>query len=359
MNAASFPGVSHETDSDIQLIRALAAALIVVCHIFEIYGSPAAWWANFGVQVFLVLSGCLFGARTIRDWPQWFGRRARRILPAYWLLITIVFAVNCFVMKPAVLWKPYLATLAGIQDFCKITLPGCDHLWYITLLLVCYAAVPALQAVRDRWRGEAASAAVFFIGLPIAFYLIYKLFFFLTFAYVANVAAFAWGYWLGARRAGLMSSGRYRRALPWALAAAGLLVAARGALEALAPAHPAAVGAILGKLVPVSKIGLAALLFLPLYGRRLAVGSSRLVGLVADNSYEIYLTHHIFIFGTLSVMALFRSRTLAIAVMLTATAAATALLRRAAQALAGAFKQRAGAPMAAPAIRPAPAGDGA
>lgn len=325
-------------DPDIRIIRALAVLMILVCHLFEIYGSFAAWWLNAGVQVFLFISGYVFGGRTVRAWPGWFGRRLERILPPYYLLIAAVFLANALIQGPARLWKPLAASLLGVQDFLKITLPGCDHLWFITLILLCYLMVPALQSLRDRAGRSAAGLALFFFAPPLAFYALYKVFNFLTYNYVANLTAFAWGYGAAAHRDLLFPatpsphspSRLHARAFPLILAAIALSLAGRGALEMLhLTTTPPWVGLYDKLLLPWSKVGVAVACFLLVRGRGAGLAQSRPVALLDAYSYEIYLTHHIFIFGPLSVVPWIPSIPLAVLAVAALTALASLALRRA------------------------------
>src|SRR5262245_52627749 len=71
-------------------IRGLAISLVIACHYFDFDRGVA------GVDLFFVLSGYLIGGMLLdsREQPAYFssfyGRRAFRILPLYWLLLVIV-----------------------------------------------------------------------------------------------------------------------------------------------------------------------------------------------------------------------------------------------------------------------------
>ena len=48
-------------DWSISALRLASMVAIVACHICQANGLAAAWWLNAGVQVFLVISGYLYG----------------------------------------------------------------------------------------------------------------------------------------------------------------------------------------------------------------------------------------------------------------------------------------------------------
>ena len=87
-------------------LRSLAALSVVTYHValsgaFAHAGSlaPILWELKGGVAIFFVISGALLylpyaraiGDRaTLPDWRTYAGRRAVRILPAYWVALTVV-----------------------------------------------------------------------------------------------------------------------------------------------------------------------------------------------------------------------------------------------------------------------------
>src|SRR4051794_1236891 len=70
-------------------VRGLAISIVVACHYFGFQ------FGVLGVDLFFVLSGYLIGGILLdtRDQPGYFrsfyGRRAFRILPLYWLLLVV------------------------------------------------------------------------------------------------------------------------------------------------------------------------------------------------------------------------------------------------------------------------------
>lgn len=84
----------------ISFIRLIALLMIISCHIMQYLGMELAFWFNVGVQVFLSISGYLYGqkkAGTIRDF---YIRRFRKILIPYYILI-IPALILFFIFAPA------------------------------------------------------------------------------------------------------------------------------------------------------------------------------------------------------------------------------------------------------------------
>ncbi len=89
---------------DIEGLRALAVLVVVVGHVM-----PAALRGGFtGVDVFFVISGYLIGMHLLEDiqagrfsFLRFYGRRARRILPALITVLLAVWGVGWMVLSPA------------------------------------------------------------------------------------------------------------------------------------------------------------------------------------------------------------------------------------------------------------------
>lgn len=318
-------------DSSVRLIRAIAVVMIFSCHVLEGYGSFLAWWLNCGVQVFLFMSGYMFGGRRIHDWGEWWGRRLSRLLPPYYLLIVLMALAAAWRGARPGLGHELLASLGCMQYFLNSNLPGCDHLWFISLILLCYLTIPILQALRDRISDAGLRAAAFFLLVPAAVYALYKFSNFMTYAYVANLTAFAWGYYFGTPQREGGPRMRLRLALPLALPLTLALLAGRGIIEGEHLEKIRRLAQLDDKLfVPWSKVMVGVALFLGLHGWTARAGSWRAVRFVDRYSYEIYLTHHVFLFGPLALEKSIGSPWLLILVVIVLTAAASVALNRAA-----------------------------
>jgi peptidoglycan/LPS O-acetylase OafA/YrhL len=132
-------------------LRGIAAVLVVGLHLWLACGSPAivmlgyplhAWAAcgYLGVDLFFVLSGFLLAlpfvaaARGERPFPSlrtFFARRARRVLPAYWVniavLVVVAYAIDRTVFEAR--------TLAAHVALLQVLLPGVQTINPVTWTL--------------------------------------------------------------------------------------------------------------------------------------------------------------------------------------------------------------------------------
>ena len=107
-------GDGHRTRTDIQGLRAIAVAMVVVYHLHH----PLLPGGFVGVDVFFVISGFLITAHLIsrpprrpRDLADFWGRRIRRLLPASLLVLSCTL-VAAWLVAPETQWE---ATARDVQ----------------------------------------------------------------------------------------------------------------------------------------------------------------------------------------------------------------------------------------------------
>lgn len=71
--------ISKQESSLLSLLRILATGSIIVCHILQTLDNRWAYIFNVGVQVFFVLSGYLYGHKTITGWGSWLKGRFQKL----------------------------------------------------------------------------------------------------------------------------------------------------------------------------------------------------------------------------------------------------------------------------------------
>ena len=155
-------------------LRALAALSVVSYHValsskFAHAGSlaPLLWELKGGVAIFFVISGVLLYlpyARAIRDrsalpdWRVYARRRGVRILPAYWIALTVVaigpFATGVFGQNA---WSYY--GLSQIYDP-QTVLGGLGVAWSLCVEVSFYALLPVFAWLVARIGGRAGGRAV-------------------------------------------------------------------------------------------------------------------------------------------------------------------------------------------------------
>lgn len=130
----------YQKDYTISAIRFLAMISIVLCHFLQAYGNELAWWFNVGVQVFLCMSGFLYGKKRISDNKAFYYHIFQRILPMYFIYLLIV--IWPLMMAPGSGYGlktiAHLFTITGVST-------GLGHLWFIQQILICYLLTPLIQ----------------------------------------------------------------------------------------------------------------------------------------------------------------------------------------------------------------------
>ena len=80
--------VKVDYDYSISLIRLIATFFIITCHIMQYLDVEPAWWFNVGVQIFLCISGFLYGKRDkISDDLTFYKKNIIKILVDYYVVI--------------------------------------------------------------------------------------------------------------------------------------------------------------------------------------------------------------------------------------------------------------------------------
>lgn len=127
-------------------IRLIALSMIITCHIFQGKDIVLAWWFNVGVQIFLFMSGFLYGTKDIKDASSWFKKRFSKILTPYYLLLIIVIIFYTVFARNLLNIKGMLVNILVLQGF-GTGLPGIEHLWFLSYILMCYLITPVLQSI--------------------------------------------------------------------------------------------------------------------------------------------------------------------------------------------------------------------
>ena len=131
--------ISQTESSAISIVRIMAMLSIVVCHYLQAYNNNWAWVLNIGVQVFLVLSGYLYGHKRIDNWGKWYKMRVLKLYVPLFIYTTIVLTAIKYYTNTPVVWTNYI-TMSAIS--------GIDHLWFMKAIAVCYIITPLLQFFR-------------------------------------------------------------------------------------------------------------------------------------------------------------------------------------------------------------------
>ena len=119
--------------------------LIITCHILQYHENFLAWILNVGVQIFLIISGYLYGRKKIGSTYQFLIKQFKKILVPYWIFL--FFAITMY----AIFQPQYINKDIVTKSLLTIgTIEGIGHLWFIRYILLCYLLVPLLNHIRDR-----------------------------------------------------------------------------------------------------------------------------------------------------------------------------------------------------------------
>lgn len=135
--------LSPDESRAISIIRVMAMVAIVVCHILQGLNRPSAYIFNMGVQVFLFISGFLYGGKQIGNIAQWLKKRLVKIYLPYILFVSFVFVLYHLKGISFPLKNLAIYTVCGQWILGRVS--GMGHLWFISCILMCYLATPFLQ----------------------------------------------------------------------------------------------------------------------------------------------------------------------------------------------------------------------
>lgn len=122
---------------------------IVICHILQAYDNRYCMLFNIGVHVFLGISGYLYGCKIVEGFKTWFAARFKKLYFPYILFFLIcvpiyyIFAPDKINVTKVFL---HIVDLQGIIAGGRIS--GLGHLWFMSVIAVCYVMTPLLQYFR-------------------------------------------------------------------------------------------------------------------------------------------------------------------------------------------------------------------
>lgn len=176
--------------SDIQILRGVAVIFVVLFHL-EIGGFQSGF---LGVDVFFVISGFLMAVLYKNDKVlEFFSRRAKRLLPAYFVTITLTTLVTAIIATPvefnsvkeqsifALFFTSNLGFWLENSYFSKAEFKPLLHLWSLGVEIQFYFLVPVLFLVFKKSRIACHSIFIFSLFTCLAtLYVSTKSSFFLT-----------------------------------------------------------------------------------------------------------------------------------------------------------------------------------
>ncbi|WP_455542926.1 acyltransferase family protein [Intestinibacter sp.] len=148
----------NELDKEsISFLRVFATILILCCHLVVTFDNHllqlSSQFFNVGVYLFIAISGYLYGKKDISkkgSYKNWILSRGKRILGPMYIFMIFLFFIYLALgleIKPFN-WIIYIFNLQGLE----IYVHGAEHLWYLTIAMVCYFITPLLEYLRPKYQ---------------------------------------------------------------------------------------------------------------------------------------------------------------------------------------------------------------
>lgn len=134
-------------DASVSIIRNLSLLAIICCHILQGLNIEAAFWVNLGVQVFLFMSGFLYGQKNIENPLQWYIKQFKKIFIPYILVVSAIILIDSRIFEISYTKTTILSNLLGLQGFRDI-IPTISHTWFVSYILIYYFLTPLLQSFK-------------------------------------------------------------------------------------------------------------------------------------------------------------------------------------------------------------------
>lgn len=142
-----------ERQNYISYLRVFSMICIMLCHI-TIQSSNGlvnmtSQLFNVGVTIFFIISGYLFGKKNINiSYMKWYKRRIMRIVPPYYLFL-ILLLITHLVLGIHNSFKVWIVQFLFLQG-AEIYAAGAEHLWFLTVLMLCYLVTPIIDKIRKK-----------------------------------------------------------------------------------------------------------------------------------------------------------------------------------------------------------------
>ena len=304
-------------NSTISLIRMLSMLMIISCHIMQYYNLELAWWFNVGVQIFLCISGFLYGQKNIDNVTDFYNKRLKKILIPYYLVfipfgvIEFIFARDVFSIKNFALGMVLCSRIKGAE-----------HLWFIPTIIMCYLITPLLQGYRNKCVEGKRTIVVFAVlGVIITSVLIQG---FTTFN-PAWICCYVIGYALGMNENGKYISEKVLMVIT------GIIAGVGNALQIYCDYNTNIDFSGFGIIINYNHVMLGVFIFLLLKTIFEKVDLNKigkLLKLSDAYSFEVYLVHQLLILGPFSLLALTRFYSVNIFIMLVGVFILALLLKK-------------------------------
>lgn len=278
----------------IQLVRIIATVLILLCHLVQEFGNTTiamtGQFFNVGVQIFLFLSGYLYGKKNINDSKKWILSRLKKVIIPVYIFMIILFIIH-FAMG-SMNWKSLLVYLLNLQYFFGGLL-GAGHLWFISVIFICYFITIFLSKQKNSKRVLIISLIVI-ITASISSKFNHKFSMLLFY-----IATYLIGY--SYRRYENSINLRVRTVLIISLLSIILRLACRYLFDGT-PFYDCIIVSLTQTILAISIF-----LAIKCLTKKFIITESKLINFLDDFSFYIYITHYMFMVGPIRTMGITNS----------------------------------------------------
>ena len=290
--------------NSISVIRCIAMCMIIACHFLQGLGSGLAYWMNLGVQVFLCMSGYLYGGKKIEQTSKWYLKQYIKIMKPMWILLTIIIAVKLVIGVGETSLISVGLSYLGVAGFG--TLPELTHTWFITYILLCYLLTPLLQQI-DITQKDKTLLFVIKLGIILAILEVLYLSRMINFL-PQYLACYIVGYYMAKRQEENNDIYEQKRITIGFLGLAIVLLPIRLYFQygMINNVESETVKILLNHIVEWhhSLLGIALFFIMLIIFEKIQVKKGKIVSFFEQKSYCIYLVHQIFILNTFSMLHL-------------------------------------------------------
>ena len=259
----------------------------------QYYDLELAWWFNVGVQIFLCISGFLYGQKSIDNVTDFYNKRFKKILIPYYLVFIPFGIIEFIFARDAFSIKDYAMGLV----LCS-TIKGAGHLWFIPTILMCYLITPLLQGYRNKCVEGKRTIVVFTVLAVIITSVLVRGF---TTFNPAWICCYVIGYALGMNEKGKYISEKVLMVI------AGIIAVAGNTVQIYCDYIVNIDFAGFGIIKNYNHVMLGVFIFLLFKAAFEKVNLNRigkLLKLSDAYSFEVYLVHQLLILGPFSLLAL-------------------------------------------------------
>ncbi len=161
----------------ISLIRIMAMTMILCDHIILHLQFPLRnlilQVMNSGVLIFVFISGYLYGNKKIENWKRWFQKRVVKICIPVWIFMLIDFLIEAAVWHHFDFRDVFIFSVQ-MEGIVTVHAWGGGHLWFVTLILICYLITPILQWVKAQKPKKIIAIMTLAIAFPLQIVLAYS-----------------------------------------------------------------------------------------------------------------------------------------------------------------------------------------